>query len=152
MPDGAPSGFPLAAAARTPLVTRGVCRLLRAMGYGVLTEFPLRNGRRADALALGGNGHVLAVEVKTSVADFRGDGKWPHYRDFCDEFYFAVPPDFPQAILPADCGLILADAHDAAMIRAAPPHRLHPSRRRALTLQFALLASGRLQRMADPEP
>lgn len=142
----------LRAAELTPLVTRGVCRLLRAMGYGTLTEFPLRNGRRADALGIAANGHVVAVEVKTSIADYRGDAKWPHYRDFCDAFYFAVSPQFPRDIIPEECGLIVADHYDAAMIRDAAAHPLHPSRRKALVLQFALLAGGRLHRLTDPGP
>ena len=146
-----PANTVLSAAVRTPEVTRGACRLLRKMGYGTLTEFPLRNGRRADALGVAGNGHVVAIEVKTSVADYRGDGKWPQYRDFCDAFYFAVPPEFPREILPADCGLIVADAYGAAVVRDAPPHALHASRRKALVLQFALLAGGRLQRLTDPD-
>jgi len=145
MPDGA-----LSPALRTPAVTRGVCRLLREMGYAVLTEFPLRNGRRADALGIGGDGHIVAVEVKSSVADFRSDGKWPHYREFCDAFYFAVPPEFPRDLLPADCGLIVADEYDAAVLRAAPPHPLHTARRKALTLQVARAASIRLHRFLDP--
>ena len=146
-----PANDALPAAAMTPQVTRGVCRLLRHMGYGTLTEFPLRNGRRADALAVRANGHVVAVEVKTSVADYRGDGKWPDYRDFCDAFYFAVPPEFPREILPEDCGLIVGDAYGAAVVREGSPHALHPSRRKALVLQFALLAGGRLQRLTDPD-
>ena len=140
----------LSAAARTPVVTRGVCRLLRGIGYGTLMEFPLRNGRRADVLGIASNGHVVAVEVKTSVADFRSDGKWPHYRDFCDCFYFAVPTTFPREILPEDCGLIVADAYEAVVLRAGPVHPLHPSRRKALTLQFATLAGSRLHRLLDP--
>ncbi|MFN4088380.1 MAG: MmcB family DNA repair protein [Alphaproteobacteria bacterium] len=139
-------------AERTILVTRGVGRLLRAMGYGVVTEFGLRTGRRVDVFGLAPDGSMLAVEVKTSVADFRGDAKWPDYLDWCDGFYFAVPPDFPQDLLPEACGLIVADAWDAVILRAAPLRRLAPPRRKHLTLRFALSAAGRLHRMLDPEP
>ena len=147
---GDPPRSPLSAAAQTPLVTRGVCRLLRAMGYGSLTEFPLPNGRRADALAIAADGHLIAVEVKTSVADYKGDDKWPLYREFCDAFYFAVPAQFPRDILPENCGLIVADGYDAAILRPAPLHPLHASRRKALTLRFALLAGERLHGLLDP--
>src|SRR3546814_9185111 len=81
----------LTATDRTAQVTRGVGRLLRAMGYGVVTEFGLRTGRRVDLFGLAADGRMVAVEVKTSVADFRGDAKWPEYLDWCDAFYFAVP-------------------------------------------------------------
>jgi hypothetical protein len=139
------------AAVLTPIVTRGTCRMLRAMGYTVLTEFPLRNGRRADVLALGPDGRVLVVEVKTAVSDFRGDAKWPEYRDYCDMFYFAVAMAFPREILPTDCGLIVADAYEAAVLRDGSKHPLHATRRKALTLQFAQIAGSRLYRLQDPD-
>src|SRR3546814_21036609 len=66
----------LTATDRTAQVTRGVGRLLRAMGYGVVTEFGLRTGRRVDLFGLAADGRMVAVEVKTSVAAFRGDAKW----------------------------------------------------------------------------
>ncbi|MGA8383476.1 MAG: MmcB family DNA repair protein, partial [Stellaceae bacterium] len=74
---------PIAAA----LLARGVCRALEQLGYSSLAEFPLANGRRADVLALGKAGELVIVEVKSSVADFRSDQKWPAYRDFSDRLY-----------------------------------------------------------------
>lgn len=35
------------------------------------------------------------IEVKSCLADFTSDGKWEHYLNFCNQFYFAVPHDFP---------------------------------------------------------
>ena len=124
--------------------TRGARRLLRALGHSVLGEFPLPNGGRADLVALTADGSLHIVEVKSSPADFRADSKWPGYRAFCDRFYFAVPLDLPGDILPPDTGLILADAHGAALEREAPLHRLAPARRKALLLRFATLAAERL--------
>ena len=136
---------------RTLQVTRGTGRLLRSMGYGVVQEFSLRTGRRVDLFALAADGTMTAVEVKTSVVDFRGDGKWPEYLAWCDAFYFAVPADFPQELVPDSCGLIVADAWDGAILRPSPPLRLAPARRRHLLLRFGLSASGRLHRLLDPE-
>lgn len=136
---------------RTLQVTRGTGRLLRAMGYGVVPEFSLRTGRRVDLFALAADGTMLAVEVKTSVADFRCDTKWPEYREWCDAFYFAVPADFPQELIPDACGLIVADAWDGAILRPSPALRMAPARRRHLLLRFGLSASGRLHRLLDPE-
>ncbi len=59
------------------LLARGVCRALDQLGYASLVEFPLANGRRADVLALGKAGDLVIVEIKSSVADFRADRKWP---------------------------------------------------------------------------
>ncbi len=125
-------------------IARGVMRLFDAMGLASLPEVPLANGRRLDLLALGDGGALWAVEIKSSLADFRADRKWPDYLDFCERLYFAVPPDFPHEVLPAEHGLIVADAYDARILRAAAERKLSAARRKALTLRFARLAARRL--------
>jgi hypothetical protein len=133
------------------LLSRGACRALEQLAYVSLLEFPLANGRRADILALGKSGELVIVEVKTSLADFRADRKWRIYRDFSDRLYFAVPPDFPRTLIPDECGLIVADAFGAAVLRNGSATRLAPGRRRALTMRFARVAAGRLRRLLDPD-
>lgn len=142
---------PLAEPIPAGLLARGVCRALAALGYASLCEFPLRNGRRADILALGPVGEFVIVEIKTSPADFRADRKWPHYRDYADRFYFAVPIHFPAALIPEHCGLMVADAFGAQVLRDGPAAPLAAARRRALTLRFAQVAAARLSRILDPE-
>ena len=110
----------------------------------------LANGRRADVLAIGRNGEIWIVEIKSSIADFRADQKWTEYRDYCDALLFAVAPDFPSDILPADTGLILADAYAGELVRLAPQHPLTAARRKALTLSLARTASMRLHAQIDP--
>ncbi len=132
------------------LLARGVARAFVDLGYSVLLEVPLPNGRRADLLALDGSGQFLLVEVKSSVADFRADGKWPDYLPFCDFFYFAVPADFPRGLLPAEPGLLIADPYGAVIERETEGQALAPARRRALLLRFAHLAAGRVQQLLDP--
>ena len=131
-------------------VARGVSRLLLAEGLSPIVEFSLPNGRRLDVAALAADGAIAGVEIKVSTADFACDGKWPDYLPFCDLFYFAVPPDFPQTLLPDHFGLIVADRFGGAILRQAPRQPLHLSRRRALTLEFARIAAQRLTRAADP--
>ena len=65
------------------LLARGVCRAFDHLGYASLVEFPLANGRRADVLALGKGGDLVIVEIKSSVADFRADHKWPQLPRIC---------------------------------------------------------------------
>ncbi|HTZ35592.1 MAG TPA: MmcB family DNA repair protein [Stellaceae bacterium] len=142
---------PAADALSATLLARGVCRALEQLGYASLLEFPLASGRRADVLALGRGGDLVIVEIKTSIADFRADRKWAEYRDFADRFYFAVPNTFPAALIPEDCGLIVADAFAAFLIRHGAPQVLAPARRRAVTLRFALAAAARLRRHLDPQ-
>ena len=132
-------------------VAVGTRRLLASHGFASLTELTLASGRRADIVALGPDGAIWIVEIKSSVADFRADGKWPGYRDYCDRFSFAVPPTFPIEILPVDAGLVLADAFGAAMARQAPEHRLNGARRKAVMLRFAHAAAGRLHMLVDPQ-
>lgn len=135
-----------------PLLARGVGRLFDAMAMVSLTEFSLKNGRRADVLALDGDGRFTLVEIKSSLADFRADTKWPDYLDFCDQFFFAVPHGFPVDVLPETEGLMIADRWDAAIVRPAEARSMHASRRKALTLRFARQAAQRLQRLNDPPP
>lgn len=125
----------------TVAVTRGAARLLTDLGYAPLAEVTLPNGRRADLMALGPRGEIFIIEVKSSVEDFRVDGKWPEYRPFCDAFAFAVAPEFPRDILPDEPGLIVADGFGGAILRDAPVAALAGARRKALTLAFARLAA-----------
>jgi hypothetical protein len=131
-------------------VARGASRMLLAEGLSPIGEFTLPNGRRLDLAALAGDGSIIGVEIKVSLADLRSDGKWPDYLDYCDRFFFAVPPEFPQAVLPPTTGLIVADRFGGAIVRQSPCRKVAPARRRALTLRFALIAAERLTRSLDP--
>lgn len=139
----------IAAADKTRLVTRGVCRLLTQMDQACVTELRLKTGRRVDVISLDSKGKFTIVEVKVSVADFRGDRKWQEYLPFCDAFYFAVPMDFPQEILPEEAGLITADAYGAAILNPATEGDMNGSRRKALTIRFARHAASRLGAVTD---
>ena len=66
------------------------------------------------------------------------------YLEFCDLFYFAIPPDFPDEFVPPGTGLIVADRYGGAIVRPAPQAVLHASRRKAVTLRFAKVAAERL--------
>lgn len=134
---------------RAAAILRGTQRLLRSLNFESLSEVPLANGRRADVLAVGRNGEIWIVEIKSSIADFRADQKWPEYRDYCDALLFAVAPDFPSDVLPADTGLIFADAYAGEVVRQAPRHPLGAARRKALTLSIARMAAMRLHARLD---
>jgi len=130
-------------------VARGVSRLLMQDGFSPILEFTLANGRRLDVAALGGDGTVVGVEIKVAIADLKGDLKWPEYLDFCELFYFAIPPDFPDEHVPAGTGLIVADRYGGAIVRPSPVAQLHASRRKAVTLRFAKVAAERLSLALD---
>lgn len=133
------------------LLARGLIRYHADLGQHCLSEFTLRSGRRADLICLDAQGGISIIEIKSSVEDFRSDQKWPDYLEFCNRFYFAVPAEFPQALIPEDQGLLVADAYGANLIREAADRPLNAARRRAVTLRFARLAARRLTCLLDPE-
>ncbi|HEY4202024.1 MAG TPA: MmcB family DNA repair protein [Devosiaceae bacterium] len=132
-------------------VQRGVMRFLREQhDVCCLTEVPLANGRRADVLGVGPRGEIWIVEIKSSLIDFQVDAKWHHYKDFCDRFYFAKPPELDPDIFPLSEGLMVGDGHDAAILRPAVDAPLPGARRKALTLKLARLGADRLHTLMDP--
>ena len=131
-------------------ITRGVCRYLRNMGYSPLTEFKLSTNRRVDVIGVNKNGVYIIVEVKSSVADFRADEKWPEYLPFADQMYFAVANGFPLEILPDDCGIMIADAYNGAILREAEITEVNAARRKTQHVRFAKTAADRLHRINDP--
>ena len=136
---------PFVVEGRADGLLRGVCRLLDGMGLGVLPEMSLGNGRRPDVVGLDGKGRVTIVEIKSGLADYRADRKWPEYLPWCDAFYFAVAVDFPREALPSDVGLIVADRYAADIVRRAPAQAMAAHRRRKLTLRFARIGAARLR-------
>jgi hypothetical protein len=132
-------------------IARGTRRLLRNLRFSTLTELPLASGRRADVVALAADGTIIIVEIKSSLADFRADQKWPDYRAHCDRLYFAIADNLAPEIMPDDAGLIVADAFGAAVLREAPEHRLAAATRRAMLMRFAHAAAHRLHGLTDPE-
>lgn len=138
-------------------VVRGTSRLLARAGVMAIAEVPLGNCRRADLFGLDAAGRLTLVEIKVSLADLRGDRKWPDYLDYCDRFYWAVPVGFPLGLFdtadfaPDRTGLIIADRFDAEVLREAPVVPLNAARRRAETVRLARRAAARLMASADPE-
>jgi hypothetical protein len=132
-------------------IQRGVMRLLReAYDMTCYSEVTLGNGRRADLLAIGPKGAIWIVEIKSSLIDFQVDRKWHHYHEFCDRFFFAKPPELDPDIFPATEGLIVGDAHDAAILRMGEEAPLAPARKKALMLKLARLGADRLHTLMDP--
>ena len=133
-------------------VQRGVMRLLRSVhDFCCFSEVPLANGRRADVLGIGPKGEIWIVEIKSSLIDFRVDAKWPNYKDYCDRFFFAKPPELDAEIFPDEEGLIVADGHGAEILRQAKEFPLAPARRKALLLKLVRLGADRVHQLMDPD-
>ncbi len=138
-------------------VVRGIGRLFARNGIWCLPEMPLRCGRRADLMGLDDKGRVVIVEIKVSRADLLGDGKWTDYLDYCDRFYWALPPTLDRtpldsaAFLPDRCGVIVADGYDGEILRPAPSLPLAPARRKVEVERLARASLRRLVTGADPQ-
>jgi hypothetical protein len=136
-------------------VARGVTRLFCRQDLFAICEAPLPNGRRADMMAIDAKGSLTIVEIKVAKSDLVGDAKWTDYLDYCDRFFWAVPPDLAsicdeERFLPNEAGLIVADRYDAVLVRDAMHRPLAPARRKAELLRFARRAARRLSAQIDP--
>ncbi len=136
---------------RALAIRRGVCRRLRAEGLALIPEVTLRSGRRADLVALGADGTIAIVEIKSSVEDFRADGKWRDYLLHSDYFYFATGPHVPSEIFPQDAGLIVADSYGAEILRESDCVRMPSATRREMLIRIARAGAHRLHDLEDPD-
>jgi len=137
-------------------VARGIGRLFARNDIWCLGEVPIRNGRRADLMGIDTRGQVVIVEIKVARADLLGDSKWPDYLDFCDRFYWGLPPGLDRAPLeseayqPSVCGVIVADGYDAEILRPAPLVPLAAARRKVEVERLARIAMRRHTALIDP--
>jgi hypothetical protein len=136
---------------RALAIRRGVCRRLRAEGLALIPEVTLRSGRRADLVALGPDGLITIVEIKSSIEDFRADGKWQDYCLHADHFYFATGPHVPADIFPAEAGLIVADPYGAEILRPSGCVKLPAATRKEMLIRIARAGAHRLHDLEDPD-
>lgn len=132
-------------------IQRGMVRALGLQNIACLPEVPLPNHRRADLMAVTDKGEIWIIEIKSGLADFQADQKWPQYLPYCDRFYFAVAADFPTDILPDTVGYWLADAYGAEMLRETQETKLAAARRHVLLRRMARIGGYRWARLMDPK-
>ena len=138
-------------------VTRGIMRLFARNDIWCAPEISLANGRRADLMGIDAKGQIVIVEIKVARGDLLGDAKWPDYLDFCDRFYWGVPPELDRTPLdreayePERCGVIVADGYDGEILRHAPLEPLAAARRKVLSTRLARIAMRRQALLIDPE-
>jgi hypothetical protein len=149
--DSAPAASPVAGD-----VARGIARLFARNDIWCLAEVPIPGGRRADLMGIDARGQVVIVEIKVARADLLGDAKWPDYLEFCDRFFWGVPPGLDRAPLesaayrPETCGVIVADGYDAEILRPAALKPLAAARRKAQVERLARIAMRRHTALLDP--
>ena len=147
MPDDQPQPAPRPG----QLLARGVCRHLAALDFVSVEELTPTRGLRVDVMGLGPRGEIWVIECKSSRADYTSDAKWQGYLEWCDRFFWAVDEAFPTELLPAETGLIIADAYDAEIVRMAEEAKLAPARRKVMIQKFARHAALRAHAARDPE-
>lgn len=137
-------------------VARGIGRLFARNDIWCLAEVPLKNGRRADLMGIDAKGLIVIVEIKVARADLLGDAKWTDYLDYCDRFYWGLPPGLDRAPLegeayrPESCGVIVADGYDAEILRPAALDPLAAARRKTQVEHLARIAMRRHMALIDP--
>ena len=137
-------------------VARGIKRLFARNDIWCVEEMALKNNRRADLMGIDARGQIIIVEIKVARGDLLGDAKWPDYLDFCDRFFWGVPPELDRSPLdsegysPERCGVIVADGYDAEIVRQAPLEPLAAARRKAQVEKLARIAMRRNTALLDP--
>lgn len=107
-------------------------------------------------MGIDAKGLIVIVEIKVARADLLGDAKWPDYLQYCDRFFWAVPPHLDRTPLdtpryePDMCGVIVADGYDAEIVRPAPLEPLAPARRKAQVERLARVSMRRHAALLDP--
>lgn len=145
-----------AQAIRAGDVARGIGRLFARNDIWCLPEVSLKNSRRADLMGIDAKGLIVIVEIKVARGDLLGDTKWPDYLEYCDRFYWGVPPGLDRSPLESDAyrpemsGVIVADSYDAEIVRPAALTKLAPARRKAQMERLARLAMRRHTALVDP--
>ena len=138
-------------------VARGIQRLFARNDIWCVGEVALKYGRRADLMGVDAKGLVVIVEIKVARADLLGDNKWPDYLDFCDRFYWGVPPGLDraplesEAYMPDKCGVIVADGYDGEILRQAALDPLAAARRKVQVERLARIAMRRHTALLDPD-
>jgi hypothetical protein len=137
-------------------VARGIGRLFARNDIWCLAEVPLKNGRRADLMGIDAKGLIVIVEIKVARADLLGDAKWTDYLEYCDRFYWGLPPGLDRAPLesaayrPETCGVIVADGYDAEILRPGALDPLAAARRKTQVEHLARTAMRRHMALIDP--
>lgn len=75
----------------TALLTRAVTLYLVDRRYSVHQEIGIKSRRRLDILSLNYKGHIIGVEVKSCLDDYRSDQKWRSYLPYVNKLYFCFP-------------------------------------------------------------
>lgn len=137
-------------------VARGISRLFARNDIWCLPEVALKNARRADLMGIDPKGLIVIVEIKVARGDLLSDNKWPDYLDFCDRFFWGVPPELDRSPLetadykPEATGVIVADGYDAEIVRPAALTKLASARRKAQVERLARLGMRRHTALIDP--
>ena len=133
-------------------IVRGTMRLLLDLDLASLPEFTLATGRRVDLMALGRDGRLVAIEVKSCRDGLPDRPQMARLSGLCRPVLFRRGAGLPARAAAggrrADRGRPLRREPDPASPRHAAWRR---GRRRALLLRFARTAALRLQGAADPD-
>ena len=77
----------------TEVLTQAVTLYLVDRRYSVHHEIGIKTRRRLDILSINYKGHIIGIEVKSGIDDYRADQKWRTYLPYVNKLYFCFPAD-----------------------------------------------------------
>lgn len=122
----------------TKLLTRAVTLYLVDRGYSVHTEIGIKTRRRLDVLSVNYKGHIIGIEVKSGLDDYRSDVKWRTYLPYVNKLYFCFPIEMWEknkerlkAEISKDAGIMIVETISGMIrtriVKAVNDRELEPS-------------------------
>lgn len=113
-------------------VKASVSRYYTKKRYCVNTEVGLNKwgALRADVIALSMKREIIIVEVKSSVADFKGDDKYENYKPYCNKLYIAAPEHVAlkiRKLIAPGVGLMALTDSKIKVIKSASRQNMDPT-------------------------
>lgn len=109
----------------TEILTRAVTLYLVDRRYSVHHEIGVKTRRRLDILSLNYKGHIIGIEVKSCIDDYRSDQKWRTYLPYVNKLYFCFPAEMwdkhkerLKTEIGSDAGVMVVETLANGFIRA----------------------------------
>lgn len=108
----------------TAMLTKAMTLYLVDRRYSVHHEIGIKSRRRLDILSLNYKGHIIGIEVKSCIEDYRSDQKWRSYLPYVNKLYFCFPvemwnkhKDRLKQEIGADAGVMVVETLANGFIR-----------------------------------
>lgn len=131
------------------LIREAVARYYTKKNYAVNFEVGLAKGGRlrADVLCVNLAAHIVLIEVKSSVADFKTDKKWHLYKSYGDKMHFAMDAETYEkvkSLIPKGVGVFVVHTLKSIVSKqSARNGEIDPETRLDLIIRMAYRSADR---------